>query len=261
MNRSTLQRLRCAAAAGSLFAALAQAAPPPAAPRTLQGVVTHVTDGDSLWFTPTAQAAVEVRLRDIDAPEICQPWGEEARRALAELALGKPATLRILGRDVYGRALGVLLVDEIDVGKHQVEEGHAWSIRTHWDQGPLVKQERMARALARGLHAAGGAVMPREFRQTHGPCSGAAPAGTSARREPVPATPVPAMPAPALPVRATPAPATPAPPGASFRCDGRVYCSQMTSCQEAEYFLAHCPGVKMDGNRDGVPCEQQWCRR
>ena len=46
----------------------------------------------------------------------------------------------------------------------------------------------------------------------------------------------------------------------SFRCDGRQHCSQMTSCAEATYFLRHCPGVKMDGNGDGVPCEQQWCR-
>jgi len=33
----------------------------------------------------------------------------------------------------------------------------------------------------------------------------------------------------------------------------------MTSCDEATYFLRNCPGVEMDGNRDGVPCEQQWC--
>lgn len=50
------------------------------------------------------------------------------------------------------------------------------------------------------------------------------------------------------------------PPGTTpFRCDGRTHCSQMTSCAEARYFLANCPGVKMDGNNDGVPCEQQWC--
>ena len=46
-----------------------------------------------------------------------------------------------------------------------------------------------------------------------------------------------------------------------FKCDGRTYCSQMTSCAEATYFLRNCPGVKMDGNNDGVPCEQQWCRK
>ena len=45
----------------------------------------------------------------------------------------------------------------------------------------------------------------------------------------------------------------------SFSCDGRKHCSQMTSCAEARYFLKHCPGVQMDGNGDGEPCEQQWC--
>ena len=44
-----------------------------------------------------------------------------------------------------------------------------------------------------------------------------------------------------------------------FRCDGRIHCSQMTSCEEATFFLMNCPNTKMDGNNDGVPCEQQWC--
>lgn len=59
-----------------------------------------------------------------------------------------------------------------------------------------------------------------------------------------------------------PAAAAAVPPKpASTRCDGRTHCSQMTSCAEARYFLAHCPGVKMDGDRNGIPCEQQWCLR
>jgi Excalibur calcium-binding domain len=45
-----------------------------------------------------------------------------------------------------------------------------------------------------------------------------------------------------------------------YRCDGRTLCSQMTSCAEATYFLRNCPGTKMDGNHDGIPCEKQWCR-
>lgn len=52
----------------------------------------------------------------------------------------------------------------------------------------------------------------------------------------------------------------PAAVSSSFRCDGRKYCSQMSSCTEAKYFLANCPGVKMDGDNDGIPCEEQWCR-
>ena len=48
---------------------------------------------------------------------------------------------------------------------------------------------------------------------------------------------------------------------AGFSCDGRSMCSQMTSCQEATLFIQNCPGMKMDGNGDGVPCEQQWCTK
>ncbi len=64
---------------------------------------------------------------------------------------------------------------------------------------------------------------------------------------------------PALVVESSPRVlAVPAPPSAN-RCDGRTRCSEMTSCAEARYFLQNCPGTKMDGNRDGEPCEQQWC--
>ncbi len=45
-----------------------------------------------------------------------------------------------------------------------------------------------------------------------------------------------------------------------FRCDGRKYCSQMRSCEEAMFFLRNCPDVEMDGDYDGIPCEDQWCR-
>jgi hypothetical protein len=49
-------------------------------------------------------------------------------------------------------------------------------------------------------------------------------------------------------------------PRGNFLCDGRKYCSQMTSCEEATFFLRNCPDTKMDGDGDGVPCERQWCR-
>jgi hypothetical protein len=45
-----------------------------------------------------------------------------------------------------------------------------------------------------------------------------------------------------------------------FKCDGRKYCSEMTSCEEAKFFLENCPGVAMDGDNDGIPCEKQWCK-
>ncbi|MXV07904.1 MULTISPECIES: excalibur calcium-binding domain-containing protein [unclassified Xanthomonas] len=68
------------------------------------------------------------------------------------------------------------------------------------------------------------------------------------------ATAPPSPAAPAATAHASPATAP------AFQCDGRTHCAQMTSCAEAMYFLQHCPGVEMDGNHDGVPCERQWCR-
>lgn len=44
-----------------------------------------------------------------------------------------------------------------------------------------------------------------------------------------------------------------------FSCRGKIHCSEMTSCAEATYYLRNCPGVKIDGDGDGIPCEDQWC--
>ncbi len=52
----------------------------------------------------------------------------------------------------------------------------------------------------------------------------------------------------------------PVKPVERFSCDGRKRCPQMSSCAEAIWFLEHCPGTEMDGDRDGIPCEQQWCK-
>lgn len=49
------------------------------------------------------------------------------------------------------------------------------------------------------------------------------------------------------------------PDNPGFSCDGRTRCPEMRSCEEALYFLQNCPGTKMDGDQDGVPCEDQWC--
>jgi hypothetical protein len=59
--------------------------------------------------------------------------------------------------------------------------------------------------------------------------------------------------------RAAPLPKSEGPSISAFKCDGRTYCSQMTSCEEAAFFLKNCPGTKMDGDNDGIPCEKQWC--
>lgn len=48
---------------------------------------------------------------------------------------------------------------------------------------------------------------------------------------------------------------SPAASSQQFKCDGRQHCSQMRSRAEAEFFLRNCPNTKMDGDYDGIPCE------
>jgi hypothetical protein len=45
-----------------------------------------------------------------------------------------------------------------------------------------------------------------------------------------------------------------------FNCEGKVYCSEMTSYEEAFFYLRHCPETQIDGDGDGVPCENQFGR-
>ena len=217
-----------------------------AAPVVIVGQVSRVVDGDTLWVKTEGdgEPPVVVRLEGIDAPESCQPGGADATAALTSLGLGRNVSVRVVARDDHGRTVGKVYDGAKDLGDRMVRDGQAWSSRYQYDRGPYMSEERMAMALKRGLHGAGNAVLPRDFRKQHGPCE-----NSSAR-----------LPAAVVPV-ATAAAAATSKLLAAARCDGRSYCSQMTSCAEATWFLKNCPGVKMDGDRDGVPCEQQWCGR
>jgi cold shock CspA family protein len=47
----------------------------------------------------------------------------------------------------------------------------------------------------------------------------------------------------------------------AFRCQPRkTYCSEMSSCAEAYFHQERCGDTRMDGDGDGIPCEQQWCQ-
>ena len=155
----------------SATAAATKPAKAKAAPVELTGQVSRVVDGDTLWVKTAADAEpAVVRIEGIDAPESCQPGGSEATQALTKLALNRTVTVKIAARDDYGRTVGKVYDGTLDVGDRMVRDGHAWSIRYKYDRGPYVAEERMAIALKRGLHAEGGAIMPREFRQRHGAC-------------------------------------------------------------------------------------------
>ncbi|MES2957513.1 MAG: thermonuclease family protein [Pseudomonadota bacterium] len=161
---------------GAASAAQKKSAAPPK-PTLLTGTVSRVVDGDTLWLKAEGEgeAPVVVRLEGIDAPESCQVGGAEATAALNALALGRSVSLRVAARDEHGRVIGKVFDGDKDIGDRLVRDGMAWSSRYQFDRGPYVAEERMALALKRGLHAAGGAVQPRDFRKQHGPCVIAAP--------------------------------------------------------------------------------------
>lgn len=140
-------------------------------PRTYNAVVTHVSDGDTVWVRPARGGArVPVRLLDIDAPEICQRSGQQSREALARQVLRRTVTVEERGRDDFGRVLARLHRSGQDVGERLVAEGHAWSYRFRNQPGPYHAHETQARQARRGLWAAAHPLEPRAFRRLHGPC-------------------------------------------------------------------------------------------
>lgn len=143
-----------------------------AKPRQLQGQVSRVVDGDTAWFQPAdpGQPLVAVRLRGIDAPETCQPWGRQATAALRQQVQGRPATLLIHGQDDYRRTLGTLSVGGVDLNAALVAQGHAWAWRDSKGRSPYLTEESAARATGRGAHADPAAEAPWDFRQRHGRC-------------------------------------------------------------------------------------------
>lgn len=138
--------------------------------RTFTGQVVRVTDGDTLWVQTRAhEQPRKVRLQGLDAPEICQSWGPEARSALAGLVLHQSVQLDSRARDDYGRMLARVQVGGMDAGRWMVAQGHAWSYGYRHRAGPYANEQEAARASRLGLWAQA-AVEPRQFRRQHGSC-------------------------------------------------------------------------------------------
>jgi micrococcal nuclease len=144
---------------------------------TWSGTVTHVTDGDTLWVRPVSGGKpVRIRIDGVDAPEICQPHGIVAKKALTARLARQTVTVQSSSRDSFGRLLArVTVVPKVkgsaDVGEWLVREGHAWSYRYRRDSGPYAKQQAMARAARKGLFATARPEEPREFRKRYGACN------------------------------------------------------------------------------------------
>jgi len=135
------------------------------------GIVTRVSDGDTLWVRPPGgQAPRKIRLDGIDAPEICQRHGDDAAQALARRLLHQPVRLATRATDDYQRAIAKVSFKGEDVGGWMVAQGHAWSYRYRKNPGPYAREEAAARRFRRGLFADAQPLPPREFRKRHGAC-------------------------------------------------------------------------------------------
>lgn len=146
-----------------------------------QGVVTHVSDGDTLWVVPEGRSKkVKVRIKGIDAPELCQTWGVQSREALRTRLLGQVVQVHGSEHDKYGRTLGQVVWQQQDVGAWMVRQGHAWSYRFQEKAGLYDAQQHEAQTQQVGLYADPKAVRPQWFRKRHGPCQ---PGSRDAARE------------------------------------------------------------------------------
>ena len=65
--------------------------------------IIRVTDGDSLLLIGTDGIKLSIRLRGIDAPELGQPHGLEAKQALSSIVSSKSVSLDTLSKGKYGR--------------------------------------------------------------------------------------------------------------------------------------------------------------
>jgi endonuclease YncB( thermonuclease family) len=116
---------------------------------------------------------LKVRIVGIDAPEICQLGGPEARDALRGHVLGQPVTLTSLSarsHDDFGRVLATLDKQGEDVGRWMVRRGQAWSYSYRRHPGPYAVEQAQAHAAGAGLFSHAAAENPRSFRQRHGSC-------------------------------------------------------------------------------------------
>lgn len=135
------------------------------------GRVEYVVDGDTVHVRSSSGGELyKIRLLGIDAPEICQSWGQQARRALDERLAGRQVTVRSADKDDYQRLLATVWLDGQDVGAWMVTQGHAWSYRWRDQAGPYVRQESDARRQSLGLFSDAGAQTPHSFRRRHGSC-------------------------------------------------------------------------------------------
>jgi endonuclease YncB( thermonuclease family) len=162
--------------APAVAAAPPVAAPPPAgvpaqpvsaAPRatpTHLWRVVGVHDGDTITCLDENNQQQKVRLASIDAPEVGQEYGRASREALAAMVFGKTVAVADQGRDQYGRWIGSVSVDGLDVNRQMIATGNAWHYTEFSNDPTLAALQEQARAQKTGLWSQPDPIPPWQFR-------------------------------------------------------------------------------------------------
>ena len=118
----------------------------------LYGPYVSVVDGDT--FKVKVQGAImDVRLQGVDAPEIDQPFGQDARKILEQLIRDRQIVLVFDDVDRYGRIVARAWVGRSDISREMILRGAAWFDAEYAHDEELYNIEQKARTDRRGLWA------------------------------------------------------------------------------------------------------------
>lgn len=117
----------------------------------ISGRITAVHDGDTVTLLTDEKQQIKVRLAEIDAPELKQPYGQKSKQGLSALCFDKPASIEPVTKDRYGRTVARVTCAGVPANKEMVRAGAAWVYRKYSDSPELLKLEEEARAAHRGL--------------------------------------------------------------------------------------------------------------
>lgn len=137
------------------------------------GRIVGVVDGDTVDFLTAGNVLVRIRLSGIDAPEMKQAFGSEAKRVLGQLAFRYPASVSGGKRDRNGRLVGKITVHGLDVNLQMVRLGYAWHFKKYEKEQPpedrvlYAQAEVAARARRAGLWVEKNPLAPWDFRAEH----------------------------------------------------------------------------------------------
>lgn len=127
--------------------------------------VVGVHDGDTVTCIDEFNQQQKIRLAEIDAPEVSQDFGKVSREALAGMVFGKTIQVVDDGKDRYGRWIGHLYVDGIDVNRQMVATGMAWHYAAYSKDSSLSTLQSQAQAQRLGLWSQPNPMPPWDYRK------------------------------------------------------------------------------------------------